>query len=96
MRATIGVPTTGGDGSSVQETLIASLDSRLAIPVDNRNPGRAQPWRGCRRETSDSRQALALSPRCHAHVHCCCLAAAGGGNMWKYIAIIIGMKTIVL
>jgi hypothetical protein len=27
-------------------------------------------------------QALALSPRCHAQVHCCCLAAAGGGNMW--------------
>ena len=41
-------------------------------------------------------QALALSPRCHAQVHCCCLAAAGGGNMWKYIAIIIGIKTIVL
>ena len=38
-------------------------------------------YRKAANETEDSRQALALSPRCHAHVHCC-LVAVGDGNMW--------------
>ena len=35
------------------------------------------------------------SLRCHAHVHVG-RAGSAGGNMWKYIATAIGMKTIVL
>ena len=85
MRVMVSCPMAGGAGSRVHAAVMSVVPAPQAA-------------RAAASKAADvSRTAYEVaceSPRCHAQVQL--IFFDGGGNMWKYMATIIGMNTMVL
>jgi hypothetical protein len=74
----------------------AGLQRGGSIPFDDEARWRRSRPHAPAAKRNEADYEAGASPRSQAHVHFGAATPRRGGNMWKYIAMTIGMKTMVL